>query len=43
MMRYMMVDDHIHSDVVNMLWQLYSEHVISLSYSHVPKPPLFRV
>jgi len=25
MMRYMMDDNHIHSDVVNMLWQIYSE------------------
>jgi condensin complex subunit 1 len=26
MMRYMMDDDQIHSDVVNKLWQVYSEH-----------------
>jgi condensin complex subunit 1 len=26
MMRYMMDDDQIHSDVVNKLWQAYSEH-----------------
>ena len=25
-MRYMMDDDQIHSDVVNKLWQVYSEH-----------------
>lgn len=25
MLRYMMDDNHIHSDVVNMLWQIYSE------------------
>lgn len=42
MMRYMMDDDRIHSDVVNMLWQAYSEHVIILSYSYAPKPPLLR-
>jgi condensin complex subunit 1 len=26
MMRYMMDDDQIHSDVVNKLWQVYSKH-----------------
>jgi condensin complex subunit 1 len=26
MMRYMMEDNRIHSDVVNMLWHAYSEH-----------------
>ena len=29
MMRYMMDDDRIHSDVVNKLWQVYSEYRIN--------------
>ena len=33
-MRYMMDDDQIHSDVVNKLWQVYSEHGHKLSYYH---------
>lgn len=31
MMRYMMDDDQIHSDVVNKLWQAYSKHVTTWS------------
>ena len=42
MMRYMMDDDQIHQDVVNMLWQVYSERAINLYYSYVSKPPLIR-
>jgi condensin complex subunit 1 len=34
MMRYMMDDDQIHSDVVNKLWQVYSEHGHKFSYYH---------
>ena len=41
-MRYMMDDDQIHSDVVNKLWQVYSEHGINWSYHYLPKPPLSR-
>ena len=29
MMRYMMDDNHIHSDVVNKLWQVYSKYGIN--------------
>ena len=39
MMRYMMDDDQIHSDVVNKLWQVYSEHGQRLSYCHWLKHP----
>jgi hypothetical protein len=42
MMRYMMDDDRIHSDVVNMLWQAYSEHIIILSYHSVLMHPLLQ-
>ena len=38
-MRYMMDDDRIHFDVVDMLWQAYSGHIIILSYHSVPMPP----
>lgn len=41
-MRYMMDDDQIHSDVVNKLWQVYSEHGINQSYDYLPNPPLSR-
>ena len=41
-MRYLMDDEKIHQDLVNMLWQVYSEHVVNLSYNYVPKPSSIR-
>jgi len=37
MMRYMMDDDQIHPDVVNKLWQVYSECGANLIYNNVLK------
>ncbi len=38
MMRYMMDDDQIHSDVVNKLWQVYSEKDTSPRYCQALMP-----
>ncbi len=38
MMRFMMDDDQIHSDVINKLWQAYSKHLFTLSCNYEPKP-----
>ena len=42
MMRYLMEDEKIHQDLVNMLWQVYSEHVIDLSHNYMLKPSSIR-
>jgi hypothetical protein len=37
MIRYMADDDRIHSDVVNKLWQVYSEYGINWTYYYFLK------